>query len=639
MGPAMRQRAMTGDTCSSLGSGSFAAYLSDNNKYYTPEHEHPSMPTTPVVSDIDDQEEEPLHEAQYPATNAVKALEQLTEGIRIITRQMKQAHAQQDSSEEESDEDMPRERTWSDGCSTIQSCTSQDESRLASILNQLEGTLGANLMSLAHAAQMVGENSRMASQEASESVKDVHLAQELIQQAHERANRAESAVRIMYKKQKELIGQLEQAKKERNVLKRQVKALLQEKSVLKEQAHVARALELHVVSALQAHEKQLALQHAKRTDEKDQPGNVATVRLECTAPDDDAEALDEKLVHEEHFGIDPKQDEKSSEQLESADGEKFVDVVAEKAETTQDVKAATQGPVKQTASSVGLGLSHAIGFVGGIGLRSQGSSRTKKEKSRGLEATIRKLEESKGNANTSKKNMDKGEEMREEPTLISPTNSVENDHGGEAEATREEILLPPSSANRDISIATDGISPCNEANLISPSPTETSAFHRKGFFHRSAKEHRSNKEQRPTKAIALALKKPLLHLDDSSIDVTEGSPDYTSTSETVPLSDTTTSSTASKKLTCDVCVDDAPPKSLSCSTTDQVSPFTHDYATGSATSVWDDHAFRSLAVPSFVAPSARGHVDEKVPLESPTCPPELAEIAAIYAEIGQLHEC
>ena len=93
MGPAMRQRAMTGDTCSSLGSGSFAAYLSDNNKYYTPEHEHASMPTTPVVSDIDDQEEEPLHEAQYPATNAVKALEQLTEGIRIITRQMKQAHA------------------------------------------------------------------------------------------------------------------------------------------------------------------------------------------------------------------------------------------------------------------------------------------------------------------------------------------------------------------------------------------------------------------------------------------------------------------------------------------------------------------------------------------------------------------
>ena len=98
-------------------------------------------------------------------------------------------------------------------------------------------------------------------------------------------------------------------------LKRQVKALLQEKSVLKEQAHVARALELHVVSALQAHEQQLALQHAKRRDEvkNDQPENVATVRLECTLPDDDTEDSAEKVVHEEHFGIDSKPDEKSAE--------------------------------------------------------------------------------------------------------------------------------------------------------------------------------------------------------------------------------------------------------------------------------------------------------------------------------------
>ena len=50
-------------------------------------------------------------------------------------------------------------------------------------------------------------------------------------------------------------------------------------------------------------------------------------------------------------------------------------------------------------------------------------------------------------------------------------------------------------------------------------------------------------------------------------------------------------------------------------------------------------AFRSLALPSFVEPSPRDEYIESPSILSPARPPELAEIAAIYAEIGVLYEC
>ena len=285
---------------------------------------------------------------------------------------MKNAHevfnAEDQSPEEQSSEadknvEIQRERSWSDSASTIQSFANDDERRLSEISRRLEGTLGADLMALAHAAQMVGENSRMASQEASQSVKDVHMAQQSILDAEKRANKAENAVRIMYKKQNELISQLEKTKKERNVLKRQVKALLQEKSVNQEQDKVVRALELHVAKALQAHEYHLSLQHAKRK-EKDSR-NVATVRLECPSQDEGVTGKVDAEVDEEHISATQEMSESKATAVKS---EKLVDIAAEKTVKLPHSEASTQKP--QAVSLRGsVGFGSAIGF-GGFGMPS-----------------------------------------------------------------------------------------------------------------------------------------------------------------------------------------------------------------------------------------------------------------------------
>jgi len=647
-----RDRAMTGETCSSIGS--FATYISheaSSDRTISPtQTDEQVMSVTPVVSDMEEVPlEHQVQQAQYKATDALDALRQLSEGIRIITRQMKSAHdvfQGEEQSPEEEDTEIQRERSWSDSCSTIQSCTSDDDRRLSDLSQQLEGTLGADLLGLAHAAQMVGENSRMVSQEASQSVRDVLMAQQSVEDAEKRATKAENVVRIMYKKQKELIGQLEQTKKERNILKRQVKALLQEKSVMKEQDKVVRALELHVVSALHAHEQQLALQHAKRREENrsEDSGNVATVRLECpTYEDEHVAGKAEPQVHEEHLRATSQESAESKDTVAAAadNSEKFVDVAEQSTAKKPPEKPAPKQ--KPAPVSRGLGFGSSMGFVGGLGLRPRKKTNTKSggfdfmasvtEKPRDLKKAPEKSVELKA---SEKKVETKEDNQVQKPALISPTNSVDDEvEQGSSEKTistdvdkDDSAMEEEASATAKTSITTDSISPCNQASLISPSPTESSTL-MKGFFNRS------NKEQRRVSRPVGVGKKPLLQLDDQSVDATEGSHDYTATSETAPAS----LSTAESVFSSDGNLDPAPPKSLSCDTSGQISPFLHEFATGTSTTVLDDKAFRSLAIPSFVSRTPRKQPADTFSLTSPTVPPELAEIAEIYAEIGQLHEC
>jgi hypothetical protein len=220
-----------------------------------------------------------------------------------------------------------------------------------------------------------------------------------------------------------------------------------------------------------------------------------------------------------------------------------------------------------------------------------------------------------------------------EPALISPTNSVDEQVvAGSSEnpvssvADKDESVRNERVTPTNESTETDSNATCNQPRSVSPSPMERGTV-RKSFFHRSYKN-------RPAKAVASAnTKKALLHLDDDSVDATEGSHDYTSTSETVPGSESTS---ATSTLSCDANLARDPPKSLSCDTTGNVSPL---FATGSSTKVLDDKVFRSLALPSFVEPSPRDEDVEIFSVLSPMCPPELAEIAEIYEEIGHLHEC
>jgi hypothetical protein len=466
-------------------------------------------------------------------------------------------------------------------------------------------------MGLSHAAQRLGESSRMASDEASLLMRDVRVAQETCEEAQQRANKAESAVKILYKKQKALIGELEKAKNERNVMKRQVKALLKEKSVLKETTEAVRVLELHVVSALKAHEMVLYQSKLSAEGKEDVSPNVATVRLECSSQEETASGNVEPEVDEQHFEA-AKETTESKVRSTSPDCETFVALTEE---TTKKNSAKEAGPstgTKEEAPVMPAETQQKRGRVGGFGsaIGFGGSWLYNKQKSQSkLTPATTKTVDTTHEA-----------EQAHEPVMITPTHSVDELEGhGFDESSKESIIsdecsrdTTPSPTNT--SVTSDNTkSSRNHPRSVSPSPTERSTGTRmKSFF-------RGNKPKR-------GVKKPLLHLDEDSVDRTECS--HECTSEFAPSSDSTSAASA---LTCGA----PPPKSLACDTTTPVSPFLHDFANASPTDVLlDDRVIRSLAIPSF-DDTPRKAV-KPIPVLSTYCPPEIAQI---YAEIDQLHEC
>jgi hypothetical protein len=204
-----------------------------------------------------------------------------------------------------------------------------------------------------------------------------------------------------------------------------------------------------------------------------------------------------------------------------------------------------------------------------------------------------------------------------EPVLITPRNSVDEleVHGVDASSqeavTTEEKSRNTTSSPANISIMSDNtkssLATSNHPASVTPSPTDRSTL-MKSFFRGGSK---------PTGTV----KKPLLHLDEDSVDPTESSHDGISTSESA--------------LTTPTC-GAPPPKSLACDTNVPVSPFFHDFAFSQAspTDVLDDRVFRSLAIPSIIDTPMK--IVKPIPVLSPYCP---LEIAQIYAEMGQLHEC
>jgi hypothetical protein len=209
-------------------------------------------------------------------------------------------------------------------------------------------------------------------------------------------------------------------------------------------------------------------------------------------------------------------------------------------------------------------------------------------------------------------------EQAHEPVVITPTHSVDELEGhGLAVSSNDSIITDectrgttPSPTNT--SVASDNtrssLAAGNHSRSVSPSPVEAHTGTRiKSFF-------RGNKPMG-------AVKKPLLHLDNDSVDPTESSREWIS--ESAPNSDSTSVASA---LICG----GQPPKPLTCDTTIPASPSLQDFANASPTDVLlDDMVIRSLAIPSIddVKP---------IPVLSTYCPPEIAQL---YAEIGQLHEC
>lgn len=422
---------MTGST-----TGSFAAYFSQGNEqeqFRQPpvEVEQPRSRISSVShDDLEAPVEQQAQETQWQATDESDTsvtLRQLLEGIRIITRQMKYARNDFQGEEAQSEQEY---QSWSDSCS-IMSCTSDDERRLSDISRQLEGNLGTGLMGLSHAAQMLGESSRMASDEASMLMRDVRVAQDICEEAQQRAKRAESAVKILYKKQKSLIGELEQAKTERNVLKRQVKALLKEKSVLKKNTEAVRVLELHVMSALKAHEMVLHQSKLNAEGKDDVSPNVATVRLECSPHEEAASGNVEPEVNEQHFEA-AKETTESKVRSTSPDCEAFVEVTEETTKKNSANEADISTSTKEEVPAVSKETQQKRGKVGGLGTAiGFGGSWLYKQKS-----------QPKLTPETTKTvDMAHEAEQAHEPVLITPTHSVDELEGhGLAVSSKESII-------------------------------------------------------------------------------------------------------------------------------------------------------------------------------------------------------
>ena len=197
---------------------------------------------------------------------ALKALHQLAEGVRIVTRQMKHQHNDDNDSvvSASSDTTPLRGRTFSNGTVSTCSVVSEDDRRIDDITQSLDGVMGSDLLGLAQAAQMVNEHARLATQEASMLTDDMVLAAKTAQQSLERAVKAEQAAIRFHKEKTTLQFRVEQLLVERKVLAKEIKSLRKENASLKKfkeeskRQEMAFALEQHVKGALMIHEQHLA---------------------------------------------------------------------------------------------------------------------------------------------------------------------------------------------------------------------------------------------------------------------------------------------------------------------------------------------------------------------------------------------
>jgi len=214
------------------------------------------------------------------------ALIQLAEGVRIVTRQMKQQqkyspeeynydHSIETNFEEEEEEELTtelpplRSRTFSSSETTTASFSSSilpsdDDKQLNDITQSLDGTgFGADLVGLSLTANMINERVRLATNEASILTEDMTSANRTTNDALDQSQKAIQTAKKKYKENKRLKSQLEYLKLERKVLCREVKTLRKENNYLKNLEHESKrqeillALEQHIHGALQIHEQQL----------------------------------------------------------------------------------------------------------------------------------------------------------------------------------------------------------------------------------------------------------------------------------------------------------------------------------------------------------------------------------------------
>ena len=249
---------------------------------------------------VGNEHESPLsdyEQLQLEHRATLEALRLLAEGVRIVTRQMKQQHFNDDNdsvASGTSDTTTPmRGRTFSNGTVSVCSFVSDDDRRIDDLTHSLEGVVGADLLGLSQAAQMVNEHARLASQEASILTDDMALAAMAAQDALERAIKAEKAAMRLHRENVALQHQLDQLMVDRKVLAKEIKSIRRENSLLKQYQQDSKrqemmlALEHHVRGALLVHEKQLAAANRNtRAESWDYADTAPTEKFEAPTGND-----------------------------------------------------------------------------------------------------------------------------------------------------------------------------------------------------------------------------------------------------------------------------------------------------------------------------------------------------------------
>ena len=198
-----------------------------------------------------------MEKQKHQAT--LQCLLNLSEGVRIVTKQMKY----QEISSEQSDMDEQENvilRTWS-STSRCPSFASEDDRRLSDLTSSPR--IGADLMSLSHAASMIGVHARLSWEEASVLTTDVTELHTTTSQATQRALKAEKGLHKLYKVTHDMKQQMVVMKVEKKVLVKEVrllrKSIAAHEATKKEETrnNMLSALESYVAGILKFHETTL----------------------------------------------------------------------------------------------------------------------------------------------------------------------------------------------------------------------------------------------------------------------------------------------------------------------------------------------------------------------------------------------
>jgi hypothetical protein len=213
--------------------------------------------TKPAEASPMDQLRCEVEEARMNERELTQAFLHLTEGIRAVKRIIERAPCssgkqpvliQDDSSE-----------------TTEKAILSADDLFLSELSGKFGGVIGSDLLGLVNAADMVRDHACLASEEASTLLQDFHSAQQAAEKENERATKAETVVRKLYKENVAIKKENAKLRKERRALAGEVKSLREQLETTKK-FDVWRLLEQHVLTGIQVHEKILTRAPQKREE-------------------------------------------------------------------------------------------------------------------------------------------------------------------------------------------------------------------------------------------------------------------------------------------------------------------------------------------------------------------------------------